>query len=143
MPENQSVEEYQAQLLGRIAAQDLALPNTPGSVKFAVIGDSGSGDAGQYQVAQQMTAFHANANHGLGCRVRRTQHSDGGEGFVVKLSNKKRFFRPYLFPNLSNPYVLGHDRHMIRLVRTFVSVNYLPLRAFQSRQATLAAGAHI
>ena len=45
--------------LGQLAAQELALPNAPGSVKFAVIGDSGSGDSGQYQVAQQMTAFHA------------------------------------------------------------------------------------
>jgi 3',5'-cyclic AMP phosphodiesterase CpdA len=44
--------------LGRIAAQELALPNTPGSVKFAVIGDSGTGDSAQYQVAQQMLAFH-------------------------------------------------------------------------------------
>jgi hypothetical protein len=43
----------------RNAAQELALPNTPGSVKFAVIGDSGTGDSAQYQVAQQMVAFHA------------------------------------------------------------------------------------
>jgi Calcineurin-like phosphoesterase len=45
--------------LGRMAAQEVALPNTPGSVKFAVIGDSGTGDPAQYQVAQQMMAFHA------------------------------------------------------------------------------------
>ena len=45
--------------LGRMAAQELALPNTPGSVKFAVIGDSGTGGPEQYQVAKQMMAFHA------------------------------------------------------------------------------------
>jgi 3',5'-cyclic AMP phosphodiesterase CpdA len=45
--------------LGQMAAQELALPNTPGSVKFAVIGDSGTGGPEQYQVAQQMMAFHA------------------------------------------------------------------------------------
>jgi hypothetical protein len=45
--------------LAQLAAQELPLPNAPDSVKFAVIGDSGSGDAGQYEVAQQMAAFHA------------------------------------------------------------------------------------
>ena len=46
-------------VLGRTAAQTLAVPNTPGSVRFAVIGDSGSGDPGQFQIAQQMMAFRA------------------------------------------------------------------------------------
>ena len=41
------------------AAQELALPAAPTSVKFAVIGDSGTGDPEQYQVADQMTRFHA------------------------------------------------------------------------------------
>ena len=40
-------------------AQELALPSAPNSVKFAVIGDSGTGDSEQYQVADQMTRFHA------------------------------------------------------------------------------------
>jgi predicted MPP superfamily phosphohydrolase len=41
----------------RVAAQDLA--NSPGSVKFAVIGDNGTGDKPEYELAQQMTSFHA------------------------------------------------------------------------------------
>jgi 3',5'-cyclic AMP phosphodiesterase CpdA len=41
------------------AAQELTLPGAPASVKFAVIGDSGTGDPEQYQVADQMTRFHA------------------------------------------------------------------------------------
>jgi 3',5'-cyclic AMP phosphodiesterase CpdA len=41
----------------RVSAQDLA--NSPGSVKFAVIGDNGTGDKPEYELAQQMTAFHA------------------------------------------------------------------------------------
>jgi 3',5'-cyclic AMP phosphodiesterase CpdA len=41
----------------RVAAQDLA--NSPGSVKFAVIGDNGTGDRPEYELAQQMTAVHA------------------------------------------------------------------------------------
>jgi 3',5'-cyclic AMP phosphodiesterase CpdA len=39
------------------SGQDLA--NRPGSVKFAVIGDNGTGDRPQYEVAEQMTAFQA------------------------------------------------------------------------------------
>jgi 3',5'-cyclic AMP phosphodiesterase CpdA len=41
-----------------VAAQDLALPNRPGSVKFAAMGDNGTGDQSQYDVAKQMTAWH-------------------------------------------------------------------------------------
>ena len=39
-------------------AQELTVPTAPTSVKFAVIGDSGTGDPEQYQVADQMTRFH-------------------------------------------------------------------------------------
>jgi predicted MPP superfamily phosphohydrolase len=41
----------------RALAQDLA--NSPGSVKFAVIGDNGTGERPEYEVAQQMAASHA------------------------------------------------------------------------------------
>jgi predicted MPP superfamily phosphohydrolase len=40
-----------------VSAQDLA--NSPGSVKFAVIGDNGTGERPEYEIAQQMAAFHA------------------------------------------------------------------------------------
>jgi hypothetical protein len=36
----------------------LALPVTAGSVRFAVIGDSGRGDQAQHEVAQQMSVWH-------------------------------------------------------------------------------------
>ncbi len=35
----------------------LALPNRPGSIKFAAIGDAGRGDRPQYEVSAQMQAF--------------------------------------------------------------------------------------
>lgn len=41
------------------AAQDLALPNRPDSLKFAAIGDMGTGEKPQYEVAQQMVNVHA------------------------------------------------------------------------------------
>jgi predicted MPP superfamily phosphohydrolase len=39
-------------------AQDLTLPNRPASLKFAAIGDNGTGEAAQYDVGRQMMAFH-------------------------------------------------------------------------------------
>ena len=41
----------------RPAAGQLALPKRPGSVRFAVIGDSGRGDEAQYQTAAQLHAW--------------------------------------------------------------------------------------
>jgi hypothetical protein len=39
-----------------VAAPTLTLPNRPDTLKFAVLGDNGSGDSGQYELANQMTA---------------------------------------------------------------------------------------
>lgn len=41
-----------------LLAAPLALPNSPDSVKFAVIGDSGTGDRAQVAVAEQMRSQH-------------------------------------------------------------------------------------
>ena len=43
----------------RPARGALALPLRPGSIRFAVIGDSGRGDRPQHEVADQMVAWHA------------------------------------------------------------------------------------
>jgi 3',5'-cyclic AMP phosphodiesterase CpdA len=42
------------------AVQDASLPDRQDSVKFAVIGDTGTGDRSQYEVGQQMAAAHMN-----------------------------------------------------------------------------------
>jgi hypothetical protein len=42
-----------------VAAQQIALPALPNSVKFAAIGDAGTGEGPQYDVANQMARFHA------------------------------------------------------------------------------------
>jgi predicted phosphodiesterase len=39
-------------------AQELRLPNKDGSVKFAVIGDTGTKSTAQYEVGKQMAAYH-------------------------------------------------------------------------------------
>jgi hypothetical protein len=43
---------------GVLFAQTPPLPNRPDSLKFAAIGDNGTGDRGQYEIAQQMTSAH-------------------------------------------------------------------------------------
>ncbi len=48
-----------AALAAGVAAQDLTLPNKPtGTLKFAVIGDSGTGDSNQYKLAKVFTDIH-------------------------------------------------------------------------------------
>src|SRR6266446_641326 len=42
-----------------VTAQEVALPSAPNSVKFGVIGDAGTGDPPQYDIANQMTRFHS------------------------------------------------------------------------------------
>jgi hypothetical protein len=42
-----------------VAAQPVALPSAPNSVKFAAIGDAGNGDPAQYDIANQMARVHA------------------------------------------------------------------------------------
>ncbi len=44
---------------GSLTAQQFALPSAPNSVKFAVIGDNGTGDPPQYEVANQMAQVRA------------------------------------------------------------------------------------
>ena len=45
--------------LSTATAQDLFLPNKKDSLHFAVIGDSGTGDRNEYEIARQMVAFRA------------------------------------------------------------------------------------
>jgi 3',5'-cyclic AMP phosphodiesterase CpdA len=45
--------------LSTATAQDLFLPNKKDSLHFAIIGDSGTGDRNEYEIARQMVAFRA------------------------------------------------------------------------------------
>jgi predicted phosphodiesterase len=46
-------------LTGPLAAQDLKLPNKDGSVKFAVLGDTGTGGSDQTTVAKMLNSYRA------------------------------------------------------------------------------------
>jgi len=46
-------------LTGPLTAQDVKLPGKAGSVKFAVVGDTGTGGSDQYAVGKQLLAFRA------------------------------------------------------------------------------------
>jgi hypothetical protein len=46
-----------ASALWRVSAQELTLPNAANSLKFMVMGDTGSGDREQFDVANQMARF--------------------------------------------------------------------------------------
>jgi hypothetical protein len=46
-------------VIGAPTAQDVTLPNQPDSLKFAIIGDSGTGSSSQYKVAETLIAARA------------------------------------------------------------------------------------
>jgi len=65
------------------------IPSTPNSVKFAVIGDAGTGDPPQYDVANQMARFHAKFRS-TGPHVGDNLYGGQGASDLVK-----KFSQPY------------------------------------------------
>src|SRR4051794_31903122 len=68
----------------------VALPNKAGSFKFAVLGDFGTGDRTQIDLAQQMAALHARFDFGLVVLV-----GDNLYGSERPQDFKKKFEDPY------------------------------------------------
>jgi 3',5'-cyclic AMP phosphodiesterase CpdA len=92
-----------------VLAQSAALPNRPDSVKFAAIGDNGTGDRPQYEVAQQMTSVHARFPFDLVIML-----GDNMYGGQKPSDFVKKFEQPYaalLAANVKFQASLGnHDR---------------------------------
>jgi hypothetical protein len=90
-------------------AQTVPLPNRSGSLKFAAIGDNGTGDREQYEVAQQMTAMHARFPFDLVIML-----GDNMYGGQRPADFVKKFEQPYaalLAANVKFQASLGnHDR---------------------------------
>ena len=87
----------------------MALPNRPDSLKFAAIGDNGTGDRPQYEVAQQMTGAHSRFPFDLVIML-----GDNMYGGQKPADFVKKFEQPYaalLAANVKFQASLGnHDR---------------------------------
>ena len=75
---------------GPFAAPTLTLPNRAKTLKFAVLGDNGSGDAGQYDLATQMAAVHRLFAFGFVIMV-----GDNFYGSQTPAELAKKFDSPY------------------------------------------------
>jgi hypothetical protein len=73
-----------------LAAQDLQLPSAANSVKFAAIGDAGTGDAPMSDIANQMMRFHA--KFPFDRVIMLGDNIYGGQGPADLM---KKFFQPY------------------------------------------------
>ena len=71
-------------------AKPTALPNKDGTFKFAVLGDFGTGDRTQYELAQQMAALHQRFKYELVALV-----GDNLYGSERPQDFKKKFEEPY------------------------------------------------
>jgi 3',5'-cyclic AMP phosphodiesterase CpdA len=72
------------------AGPSLTVPNRPDTFKFAVLGDNGSGDKGQYDVAAQMAAVHQAFDYGLVIML-----GDNFYGSQTPAELVRKFDRPY------------------------------------------------
>jgi 3',5'-cyclic AMP phosphodiesterase CpdA len=92
-----------------LLAQSVALPNRPDSVRFAAIGDNGTGERPQYEVAQQMTGAHSRFPFDLVIML-----GDNMYGGQKPSDFVKKFEQPYaalLAANVKFQASLGnHDR---------------------------------
>ena len=109
------------------AAPTLTVPNRPNTLKFAVLGDNGSGDSGQYELATQMAAVHRLFAFGFVVMV--------GDNFYGKqtpadLANKFDVpYRPLLDSGVTFHAAIGnHDEAF--------TVNYPPLNMSGRRYYT-------
>jgi hypothetical protein len=100
------------------SAQGVGVANRPGSVKFAVIGDNGTGDRAQYEVARQMDAFHTTFAFDMVIML-----GDNLYGSQQPADFARKFEEPYrnllgagvrFFPALGN-----HDNQANRFYRSF------------------------
>jgi len=71
-------------------AQDLSVPNQPGSLKFAAIGDNGTGEQPEYDVANQMDLWHQRFPFDMVIMLGDNLYGSQGPGDFVQ-----KFERPY------------------------------------------------
>ena len=147
-------------LTGLLAAQDLRLPLKDGSIKFAVIGDTGTGSSSQYQIAKQMTAirtkFPFNFTIMMGDNLyggeRPSDYSkkfalpykpllDAGVKFYASLGNhddpNQRMFKPF---NMNGERYYSFKPSLIAGIRFFaLDSNYMDPKQVEWLEKELAA----
>jgi 3',5'-cyclic AMP phosphodiesterase CpdA len=100
------------------AAQDITLPNKPDSLRFAIIGDSGTGSDAQYKVSGVLTASRARFPYELVLMLGDNLYYGSGEK-----DYQKKFERPYkalLDSGLKFYATLGnHDNSNERFYKPF------------------------
>jgi len=147
-------------LTGPLAAQDLRLPMKDGSIKFAVIGDTGTGDSAQYVVARQLAAFRTkfpfNFTIMMGDNLyggeRPSDYSkkfalpykpllDGGVKFYASLGNhddpNQRMFKPF---NMNGERYYSFKPSLTAGIRFFaLDSNYMDPKQVEWLEKELAA----
>ena len=100
---------FTAAAVAGLLAQSRPLPSRPDSLKFAAIGDNGTGDRAQYEIAQQMTKTHSTFPFDLVIML-----GDNMYGGQKPADFVKKFEQPYaalLAANVKFQASLGnHDR---------------------------------
>jgi 3',5'-cyclic AMP phosphodiesterase CpdA len=94
---------------GGLFAQSSPLPNRPDSLKFAAIGDNGTGDQPQYDIAKQMAAFHERFSFDLVIMLGDNMY--GGQSPADFLRKFEQPYAPLLRAGVKFQASLGnHDR---------------------------------
>jgi 3',5'-cyclic AMP phosphodiesterase CpdA len=107
-----------AALVATVDAQQLTLPNKPDSVRFAIIGDSGTGGSAQEKVAQQLIAFHKVFPFELALMMGDNLY--GGEEAADFVDKFERPYKPLLDAGVKFHAALGnHDDPSQRFYKPF------------------------
>jgi predicted phosphodiesterase len=103
---------------GAPAAPASALPNAKGSVKFLVIGDSGTGGSSQYQLAEQMAVAHQRFKFEFAIMLGDNLY--GGEDPSDYVDKFERPYKPLLDAGVKFYATLGnHDEPAQRFYKPF------------------------
>jgi hypothetical protein len=104
--------------LSILAAPDITLPNRPDTLKFAIIGDSGTGSSAQYRVAKQLWDAHAKFPYEFVVMLGDNLYGGNGDK-----DYKKKFedpYKPLLDSKIKFYATLGnHDNPNQRLYKLF------------------------
>src|SRR5262245_45739116 len=105
-------------ITGPLAAQDLKLPNRDGSVKFAVLGDTGTGGSDQYAVAKQLSTFRS--KYGFDFTILLGDNLYGGESPGDYNRKFEAPYKPLLDAGVKFYAALGnHDDPNQRMYKAF------------------------